>query len=99
MQKMQRIKFMEMQKLRKEGYMRFKFGDIIENGYESIDNPRRKGFFVKKVKWYLDTFCSRCRREGEFEVNYDATQEEIEELVKEEGSYYVSWSWKIVKED
>lgn len=28
--------------------MKFKFGDLIENGWASIDNPRRIGIFVKK---------------------------------------------------
>ncbi|MDQ0062346.1 hypothetical protein [Paenibacillus harenae] len=27
---------------------KFKFGDVIENGHASLDNPRRKGIFVKK---------------------------------------------------
>lgn len=29
--------------------MNFKFGDIIENGWASEDNPIRVGIFVKKV--------------------------------------------------
>lgn len=32
----------------KEG-IRLKFGDIIENGWASEDNPARIGIFVKKV--------------------------------------------------
>lgn len=29
--------------------MSFKFGDVIVNGYASLDNPLRKGIFVKEM--------------------------------------------------
>lgn len=44
----------EIQEIGEEGYNNFKetlkFGDVIENGYASEDNPRRVSIVVKKAR-------------------------------------------------
>lgn len=53
---------------------------------------------MKTVKWWLDTELSREVLEGEFEVEDDATETEIEELAKLEAFNYVDWGWEVKKE-
>lgn len=40
---------------------------------------------MRKIKWYINTGFAQCKFEGEIEVNDNATDEEIEEIVAEEA--------------
>ena len=48
-----------------------------------------------KVKWYLaDTDYPQGVHDGEIEVADDATDEEIEEEVREVAFGYIDWGWR-----
>lgn len=48
---------------------------------------------MRKVKAYLDTGFAGCRIEEEFEVEDDATQEQIEEEAREAVFNSIDWGW------
>lgn len=48
---------------------------------------------MKKIEWYINTGFAGCTHEGEFEVEDNATDDEIEKLVKEEVFNYIDWYW------
>lgn len=50
---------------------------------------------MKTVKWVLETGYRGCEHEGEIQVDDDATEDDIEELVKEEAYGYVDLMWKV----
>lgn len=51
------------------------------------------------VAWQLDTgFGESCMYKGSFEVDASATEEEIEELAKEEAFDKINWYWKFAGE-
>lgn len=47
---------------------------------------------MKKVKWYIAL--DGTKEEDEFEVEDNATDEEIEEMAKEAAFNYIDWGWK-----
>lgn len=49
---------------------------------------------MKKVTWYVSTGVG-CDYEGEFEVEDNATEEEIEKMAKEEAFNYVDWGYEV----
>lgn len=51
-----------------------------------------------KIRWICNTGFAGCNYEDEIEIKDDATDEEIEEMVKEEIFNYFSWSWCKVAE-
>ena len=48
---------------------------------------------MRKIKAYLDTGSAGCRIEEEFEVENDATQEQIEEEAREAVFNSIDWGW------
>lgn len=48
---------------------------------------------MRKIKAYLDTGFAGCRIEEEFEVEDDATQEQIEEEAREAVFNSIDWGW------
>ena len=48
---------------------------------------------MRKIKAYLDTGFAGCRIEDEFEVENDATQEQIEEEAREAVFNSIDWGW------
>lgn len=48
---------------------------------------------MRKIKAYLDTRFAGCRIEEEFEVEDDATQEQIEEEAREAVFNSIDWGW------
>ena len=49
---------------------------------------------MQKIKWILNPgFGPDCDTEGEFEVEDNATDDEIEELAKEAAFDCIDWSW------
>lgn len=48
---------------------------------------------MRTIKWHLFLNLAGCDLEGEFEVNDNATEEEIEEEVKEEVFNFIEWNW------
>lgn len=51
---------------------------------------------MRKIKAYLDTGFAGCRIEEEFEVEDDATQEQIEEEAREAVFNSIDWGWNEV---
>jgi hypothetical protein len=49
---------------------------------------------MKKIKWHAETNMHGSRVEGETEVDDAATDEEIEDQVREEVFNVVSWGWE-----
>ncbi len=45
------------------------------------------------VKWYLDTRFAGCSYEGEFKINKNTPEEDIERQVKEEALNNIEWGW------
>ena len=54
---------------------------------------RRKERNMKKIKWICETGFAGCIHQGEFEVEDDTTEEEINEMVLDDICNYVNWSW------
>ena len=52
-----------------------------------------------KIKWVCETGFANCVHEGEIEVDDDATDEEIDELVRDEVFQEIEWGWVKVEED
>lgn len=48
---------------------------------------------MRKIKAYLDAGFAGCRIEEEFEVEDDATQEQIEEEAREAVFNSIDWGW------
>lgn len=48
---------------------------------------------MRKIKAYLETGFAGCRIEEEFEVEDDATQEQIEEEAREAVFNSIDWGW------
>lgn len=53
---------------------------------------------MKKVKWQLETGFVTATHEGEFEVDDDATEEEIEEMAKQEVFNCINWSYEVIED-
>lgn len=53
---------------------------------------------MRKIKWSLETGFAGCVHKGEFEVDDNATDEEIEELAREEVFNCINWNWWEEKE-
>jgi hypothetical protein len=48
---------------------------------------------MKTIKWSLCTGLVGCDRHSEIEVEDDATDEEIDEAVREDVFNFVNWTW------
>ena len=48
---------------------------------------------MKKIKWVCETGFAACRHEGEIDVDDNATEEEIDEMVLDDICNYVNWTW------
>lgn len=46
------------------------------------------------IKWSLETNMNGADWDGEFEIEDDATDEEIDQYVRDEISNYISWGWR-----
>jgi hypothetical protein len=49
---------------------------------------------MKKIKWHVETTVHGSRCQGETEVEDNATDDEIDEQVREEVFNVVSWGWE-----
>lgn len=50
---------------------------------------------MKTIEWHIETSTNGCDWDGEVEVEDDATEEEIDGIVREEVFNIVSWSWAV----
>jgi len=48
---------------------------------------------MKTIEWHLETGMQGGDRSGEIEVDDDATEDEIDQMVREEVFNFVSWNW------
>ena len=48
---------------------------------------------MRIIKWHFETGMQGSRQSGEIEVDDDATDEQIEDAVREEVFNIVSWGW------
>lgn len=48
---------------------------------------------MRLIKWHLSTGTQGCDREGEIEVEDNATDDEIDADVREEVFGFVEWCW------
>lgn len=46
------------------------------------------------IEWHCETGFANCGIEDTVEVDDDATDEEIDEIVQEEVFNYISWGWE-----
>ena len=49
---------------------------------------------MRKIKWRLETGFAGCVHEGEFDVDDNSTDEEIEELARDEAFSCIDWGWR-----
>ena len=54
---------------------------------------------MRVVKWQLETGFVNGVHSGEFEVKDDATEDEIEEMAKEEAFDRIDWSYEVVESE
>lgn len=52
---------------------------------------------MKKIKWWLETGIAGEIREDEFCVKDDVSEEEIEEMAKQEVFNCISWGYEVEK--
>lgn len=52
---------------------------------------------MKTIKWCLHTGFAGVKHEGEFEVDDDTTDEEINKMVREEAFNYIDLGWQVVQ--
>lgn len=48
---------------------------------------------MRKIKWWLDTGFAGCEHKGSFEIDDNATAEEIEAEVREHAFGHLDWGW------
>lgn len=48
---------------------------------------------MRTIQWHLSTGQQGCDRSGEIEVEDNATESEIDQLVREEVYNFVEWGW------
>jgi len=51
----------------------------------------------RKIKWYVETTMRGSRCEGETEVDDNATDDEVEQQVRDEVFNVAVWGWEEVK--
>jgi hypothetical protein len=49
---------------------------------------------MRTVRWTLEVGLQGCDRSGEVEVPSDASDEEIEVIVREDIFNFISWGWE-----
>ncbi len=49
---------------------------------------------ARVVKWTVAMGLLGCKRTGEFEVDDDASDEDIEEMVEEQAMQRIEWFWE-----
>ncbi|HSC57534.1 MAG TPA: hypothetical protein VLC51_10040 [Nitrospira sp.] len=54
---------------------------------------------MKTIYWNLTIGYPTADRDGEFEVEDDTTDEEIEAMVREEANNFIEWSWSKADND
>ena len=54
---------------------------------------------MKIIKWFCETGFARCVHKGKIEVEDDASNEEIEELVRDEVFQEINWGWNEVSDN
>ena len=52
-----------------------------------------------KIKWHISIGLVGCQHEGEFEIDDNATEEEIEHEARETAFDHIEWSWWKADED
>lgn len=50
---------------------------------------------MKTIQWAVEMGMQGCERSGEIEVEDDATEAEIDAMVRDEVFNYVSWGWSV----
>jgi hypothetical protein len=53
---------------------------------------------MRKIKWQLSIGLAGATQEGEFEVDDNTPDHEIEEMAKEEVFSYIDWGWDVKSE-
>lgn len=53
----------------------------------------------RKIKWWLGTGYVGCDHDGVIEVDDDADDEDIDDLVRSEVYENISWGWEETKDD
>lgn len=48
---------------------------------------------MRTIKWLVESYFCGCHTTGEFEVEDNATQEEIEKIIKDGVLNEIGWSW------
>ena len=48
---------------------------------------------MKEIKWILNTGFAGCEHKGIVKVEDDATEDEIDDIVKEEAFRHINWCW------
>lgn len=48
---------------------------------------------MRKIKWHLTIGYPAADREGDFEVEDDASDEEIEKIARDEAYNFIEWNW------
>ena len=54
---------------------------------------------MRRIHWLCETGFAGERHEGKIDVEDNATDEEIEEIVREEVFNYISWGWEEMELD
>jgi len=52
---------------------------------------------MKKIRWSMSIGLVGCRREGEFEIEADATPDDVDEIVQEQVFQIIETSWEMVE--
>lgn len=52
---------------------------------------------MRKIRVYLNTDLAGCTIEDEFEVDDNASNDEIEEMAKESMFDHIDWGWEEIK--
>lgn len=52
---------------------------------------------MRKIRAYLHTDLAGCTIEDEFEVDDNASNDEIEEIAKDAMFYHIDWGWEEIK--
>lgn len=54
---------------------------------------------MRTIKWYVEMGLLGCRKEGEFEVEDDFSDQDIEEAARDEVFNVIGWGWEEEKKD
>jgi hypothetical protein len=48
---------------------------------------------MRVIKWYINTGFAGCKHEGEFEVDNETSDAEIDDMVNDEMQNIIEWGW------